>query len=183
MLLLNGLLGEAPLPSPEFVTYTHRQSLCVTYNLTKVSTLDGLSLYGDRLEPDGEVVEVDYYISPSFRQAAYSYTVKVPYAVDVVYMRGVASETHSNVFFNGIAQPRYGYSHGLGVLNGTNHISALVLATNDINQTLYNVTVRTHRHPLGEGFRFPAGWESSRASPPHMHAHPADTSITNLADA
>jgi len=142
MLMLNGLLGEAPLPSPEFVTYTHRQSLCVTYNLTKVSSLDGLTLYGDRLEPDGEVVEIDYYLSPAFRQTEYSFSVSVPFSVDTVYMRGVTSETHSNVFFNGIAQPRYGYSQGLGMMNGTNHISALVLATNDINQTVYNVTVR-----------------------------------------
>ena len=45
---------------------------------------------------------------------------QVPYAVSTVYARGVATEMNGNIFFNGTAQPRYGFSDGLPVLNGTN---------------------------------------------------------------
>lgn len=146
--LTTQVFRPAALPAAAFRHYNHRDSLCVVYNATMTSSLDALSMYGDFVMPNGDVLEVDYPLTPVFSRSTVAYDVVLPFPVSTIYVRGVRTESHSNVFFDGVAQPRFGYSQGLAVSNGTNLVTAMVLASNDQNFTLYNVTVRVRHGQL-----------------------------------
>lgn len=84
---------------------------------------------------------MDYIISPPFDRNDTTYNISIPFSVTNLYARGLAEEMNGNIFWNGIAQPRYGYSQGITTKNGTNLLQAYVLATDDESFIVYDLYV------------------------------------------